>query len=83
MGGITAPTVNSQRFSTHSSRVGPLYASANVNESSIEDEDNNAPADKQVGGDAVTKATQDSSGIKFGPYSWFVLAVILGIRVLY
>lgn len=36
-----------------------------------------------MGGDAVAKAAQDSTGIKFGPYSWFVLAIILGIRVLY
>ena len=67
--------INSVRSSSiQSSRVGPIYASASadINESNIED-------DKPE----VNEPTTSEGGIKFGLYSWFVLSIILGIRILY
>lgn len=68
------PTVSTARASSKSSRVGPLYASASSN---IEEEQSSGDAKKE------SEAQASQGGIKFGPYSWFVLSIILGIRVLY
>lgn len=65
---------------SRSSLVGPLMMAKDDDAEVTAD----ATSEENAAITAESKAPLESkSGIKFGPYSWFVLAIIVGIRILY